>query len=159
MGRDHPGRPRRLTEAKLATTRASIAGGQPVDQAAETLGIGGRVDFLGFVSDEDIVSLYGGCRATVYVPEDEDYGYATVESLLARKPVLTCTDSGGPLEFIEDGETGVVVAPTPEALGEGRDRLASLPESRLREMGERGRSRVADLSWDAVVDRLTETLR
>ena len=39
MGRDHPGRPRKLTEAKLATTRVAIAGWQPVDQAAETLGI------------------------------------------------------------------------------------------------------------------------
>jgi glycosyltransferase involved in cell wall biosynthesis len=146
----------RRARLKVAGTGA-LAG--DLARLAETLGIGGRVDFLGFVPDEDLVSLYAGCRATVYVPEDEDYGYVTVESLLSRKPVLTSTDSGGPLEFIEDGETGVVAVPTPEALAEGIDRLASLPEPRLREMGEGGRSRVAELSWDAVVDRLTETLR
>lgn len=153
----------RALKASTKGVRLKIAGAGALAgdlvRLAETLGIGGRVDFLGFVSDEDLVSLYAGCRAAVYVPEDEDYGYVTVESLLSRKPVLTTTDSGGPLEFVEDGETGVVAAPTSEALAEGIDRLASLPESRLREMGEGGRSRVADLSWDAVVDRLTETLR
>ena len=135
----------------------SLAG--DLARLAASLGIGGRVDFLGFVSDADLVSLYAGCRAAVYVPEDEDYGYVTVESLLSRKPVLTATDSGGPLEFVEDGVNGVVAAPTPEALAEGILRLAALPEARLREMGEEGRTRVAHLSWDAVVDRLTETLR
>jgi glycosyltransferase involved in cell wall biosynthesis len=143
--------------------RLRIAGTGPLAgdlaRIAASLGIDDRVDFLGFVPDDELVALYASCRAAVYVPEDEDYGYVPVESLLSRKPVLTCHDSGGPLEFVEDGVSGVVTAPVPEALAEGIDRLAALPETRLREMGEAGRSRAAHLSWDVVVDRLTETLR
>jgi glycosyltransferase involved in cell wall biosynthesis len=117
------------------------------------------VDFLGFVSPDDLYALYAGCRAAWYAPEDEDYGYVTVESLLSRKPVVTSTDAGGPLEFVEDGVTGAVAAPEAGALADAIDRIFALPESRLREMGAEGRARVAHLSWDTVVDRLTETLR
>ena len=27
-------------------------------------------------------------------------GYVTMESFLSKKPVITCSDSGGPLEFV-----------------------------------------------------------
>ena len=36
----------------------------------------------------------------IFPPLDEDYGYVTLEAMLAAKPVITCTDSGGPLEFV-----------------------------------------------------------
>ncbi len=48
-----------------------------------------RVRFLGRVPDDELVRLYRSCRAVVYVPVDEDYGYAAVEALMAGKPVLT----------------------------------------------------------------------
>ena len=119
-------------------------------------GVEDRVDFLGFVPDPELVSLYARCRATLYLPHDEDYGYVTVESLLSRKPVVTASDAGGPLEFVEDGVDGLVRAPEPEALAEAIDTLFAAPESRLRDMGEAGRERVAGITWDTVLDRLTE---
>ena len=64
-----------------------------------------------------LIALYAGALAVVFPPFDEDYGYVTLEAFLARKPVITTTDAGGPLEFVEDGVTGLVCAPTPEALG------------------------------------------
>jgi glycosyltransferase involved in cell wall biosynthesis len=143
--------------------RLKIAGSGPLEpdlrKQAERLGIGDRVDFLGFVSDADLVSLYAGCRAAYYAPLNEDYGYVTVESFLSRKPVVTTTDAGGPLEFVEDGETGFVARPDPEAIARAVDALWEKPESRLREMGEAGHLRVKDISWDRVIDRLTESIR
>jgi len=126
---------------------------------AETLGVADRVDFLGFVAVDDLLELYAGCRGAFYTPEDEDYGYVTVESFLSRKPVITATDAGGPLEFVADGVNGYVAAPEPGALADAVDRLFSLSEARLREMGEAGHGRVASITWDAVVDRLTESIR
>jgi glycosyltransferase involved in cell wall biosynthesis len=58
-----------------------------------------------------------------YGPFDEDYGYVTIEGFAASRPVVTLTDSGGPLEFVADGETGMVVAPEPGAIGDAFDRL------------------------------------
>jgi len=146
-----------------ADARLKIAGKGPAEpdlrRLAEELGVSDRVDFLGFIPADDLVALYARCRAAWYTPQDEDYGYVTVESFLSRKPVITSTDAGGPLEFVEDGVNGWVAAPEPEALAGAIDRLYSLPESRLREMGEDGRRRVAHITWDTVVDRLTESIR
>jgi glycosyltransferase involved in cell wall biosynthesis len=153
----------RALASSTCGARLKIAGQGSLEgelrRLAARLGLGDRVDFLGFVSPEDVVGLYAACRATWYAPRDEDYGYVTIESFLSRKPVVTSTDSGGPLEFVEDGVTGIVAAPDPQALAEAIDRVFAWPESRLREMGDVGRRRALQLSWDAVVDRLTETLR
>ena len=35
----------------------------------------------------------------------------TLEAFLARKPVITCTDSGGPTEFVVDGVNGCICEP------------------------------------------------
>jgi glycosyltransferase involved in cell wall biosynthesis len=149
--------------ARVRSARVRITGEGPLrsdlERLAVALGVAHRVDFLGFVPETDLVTLYARCRAAIYVPEDEDYGYVTVESFLSRKPVITTSDAGGPLEFVEDAVNGYVAAPEAEALAERIDRLFSLPESRLREMGEAGYERVASISWDRVVDRLTESIR
>jgi len=123
---------------------------------ADRLKLADRVRFLGFVPVDELVALYAGCRAAYYGPVDEDYGYVTVESFLSRKPVLTTTDAGGPLEFVSDGDSGLVAAPDPDSVAAAVDRLFAWPDARLRELGEEGHRRVRDITWDQVIDRLTE---
>jgi glycosyltransferase involved in cell wall biosynthesis len=57
----------------------------------------------GPITERQLIDLYAGALAVVFPPFDEDYGYVTLEAFLARKPVITTTDAGGPLEFVEDG--------------------------------------------------------
>jgi glycosyltransferase involved in cell wall biosynthesis len=144
-------------------SRLKIAGAGPLHEElrkqAVGLGVADRVDFLGFVSADDLIALYAGCRAAFYAPLNEDYGYVTVEAFLSGKPVLTTRDAGGPLEFVTDGQSGIVTEPSPEAVAEGIDRVFALPEARLAEMGEEGRRRVAGISWDHVIETLTASLR
>jgi glycosyltransferase involved in cell wall biosynthesis len=147
----------------VCRTRLLIAGegrmrGE-IEKLARRLGVEDRVELLGFVSDEELLDLYARCRATFYAPHNEDYGYVTVESFLSRKPVLTTVDAGGPLEFVTDGENGLVTAPDADAIAGGIDRLCAAPESLLREMGEAGHRRVRGITWERVVDRLTESVR
>ena len=69
---------------------------------------------------------------------------------------LTCTDSGGPLEFITDGTTGIVAAPDPAEIGRGdgasRRRTAPAPGSIGRAAREDYLRR--DITWEAVVEKL-----
>ncbi len=163
---DHAKRPELALRA-LARSRSSarlkLTGDGPLrgdlERLAGELGIASRVDFLGIVSEEDLLALYAACRAALYVPFDEDYGFVPVEAFLSSKPAVTCSDSGGPLEFVEDGRSGYVALPQPEALADAIDRLFALPAARLAELGEEGRRRVAGIGWDAVVDQLTELVR
>jgi glycosyltransferase involved in cell wall biosynthesis len=143
--------------------RLKIAGSGPLlDELKKQiagLGVQDRVELLGFVSADELIDLYAGCRAAYYAPLNEDYGYVTVEAFLSGKPVVTTTDAGGPLEFVTHGQSGVVAEPEPEAIADAIDALWQLTEPRLREMGEEGRTRVAGIDWDTVIDRLTEAIR
>ncbi|HEV3079852.1 MAG TPA: glycosyltransferase family 4 protein [Gemmataceae bacterium] len=110
-----------------------------------------------WISEEDKVRWYAGALGALYLPYLEDsYGYACLEACHAEKPVITCSDSGGPLELIENGRTGLVVEPDPRALAEAMDRLFD-DRQRAARMGTRARERIRELgiSWDHVIARLT----
>lgn len=131
--------------------RGSMAAG--LAAMAERLEVADRLALLGFVSDDELVEQYAGALGVVYAPLDEDYGYVTLQAFLAGKPVITSDDSGGVLEWVEDGVTGFVTDGSPEAIGDAIDRLAGDRDA-ARAMGEEGRRRAAGLTWDAVVERL-----
>lgn len=136
--------------------RAIIAGRGPAEaqlhQRALALGLADRVQFTGFVDDQTAINLFARCRAVFYAPVDEDYGFATIEAFAAGKPVLTTTDAGGVLEFVRDGESGLVAAPQPAALAA---KLALLADATFAEQLGRGNpARVADIRWEHVVQTL-----
>lgn len=132
-----------------------IAGSGPDEErlrkvAART---GADVDFRGAVSDDELLTLYAGCGVVLFTPADEDYGYIALEAFLSGKPVVTCTDSGGPLEFVLDGETGRVTPPVGAAVGAAAAELLAAPAA-AHAMGERGFDSIRGLTWEAVVSAL-----
>ena len=112
-----------------------------------------RVTFAGGVDAEHLVRLYADALGVVFPPFDEDYGYVTLEAFLARKPVVTTGDAGGPLEFVEDSVNGMIAEPTPESLGAAISRLAA-DRARARSLGDAGYDRARSITWDGVVERL-----
>ncbi len=130
--------------------------GLQLRQKAEKLGVNQRVEWRGLVSPDEKLRLYAQCRGVVFPPYQEDLGYITMEAMLAAKPVVTCTDAGGPLEFVEDGATGWVTAPTAQALADAMDQLWADP-SAARERGHAGREsyQQRNISWANVVQVLT----
>jgi glycosyltransferase involved in cell wall biosynthesis len=116
--------------------------------------VGDRIEFLGYVGDEELLSLYANALAVYYAPYDEDYGYTTVEGFKAQKPVLTATDSGGVLEFVEDSVTGYAFDPAaPGQLAEQIDRLYD-DRAVCRRLGQAGFERVQTITWQATIPRL-----
>jgi glycosyltransferase involved in cell wall biosynthesis len=122
---------------------------------ARKLRVRQRVEWLGQVGEDEKRRLYAESRGVLYPPIDEDYGYVTLEAMLAAKPVITCTDSGGPLEFVKDNETGLVAEPTAESLAARMDQLWKQQEQ-AREWGRRGRALYDEMgiSWTNVVRTL-----
>ena len=141
-------RPIRLIVAGDGTQR------QNTERAAEEAGVADRVTFLGSVGDEDLIRLYAGALAVIYPPYDEDFGYVTLEAFLARKPIVTCSDSGGPNEFVVDGVNGFVCAPEPEEIAAAVNRLAA-DRARTSAMGDAGHETAATITWDGVIEKLT----
>jgi glycosyltransferase involved in cell wall biosynthesis len=96
---------------------------QQLREQVERLGLGDRVTFEIGVTDERLLQLYREALGVYFGPFDEDYGYVTIEGFAASRPVVTLTDSGGPLEFVRDDETGLVRPPEPKPIAEAFDRL------------------------------------
>jgi glycosyltransferase involved in cell wall biosynthesis len=133
--------------------RGSLAPSLAAD--AERLGVGDRLELPGFVDDDVLVDLFRDAIAVVYAPFDEDYGFVTLQAFLAGVPVVTASDSGGVLEWVEHEVTGLVTDGTPEAMGAALDRLVADPDLAAR-LGAAGRQRVTGLTWDHVVQTLVQ---
>ncbi len=142
--------------------KAVIAGkGREMDnlkKLADRLGVTDRVKFLGFVPDGDLLKLYSECLGVCFPPIDEDYGYITLEAFLSKKPIVTCRDSGGVLEFVKEGENGFICDVSAEQLGKRFDELYKNKEM-AKEMGNAGFDIVKDICWDNVIDELTKSIR
>ena len=123
------------------------------DDIVGRLDLADRITFTGDIDDRQLVGLYADALAVVYPPIDEDYGYVTLEAFLARKPIVTTTDAGGPLEFVEDGVNGIVAEPTAESIAAAIARLAN-DRTLARRLGETGFERARQITWDGVVERL-----
>jgi glycosyltransferase involved in cell wall biosynthesis len=145
--------------AKVPGLEVRIAGSGPAREKLEAraakLGLGSRARFLGRVPEEEVVALYRGCRAVWYAPFDEDYGYVTLEAFLAGRPVVTARDSGGILEFVRDGETGLVGDPDAGSLAELLGRLAADRVLAAR-LGAAGAEAVRDITWENACRRILE---
>ncbi len=64
-----------------------------------------NVEFLGEVSDRELLGLYQGCRALVFAGI-EDFGIAPLEVQAAGRPVIAY-GKGGLLETVVEGKTGI----------------------------------------------------
>src|SRR4030095_10143517 len=107
-----------------------------------------RIRFLGRVSEPELLDLYANALLVGFIPKDEDFGYITIEAFKSGKEVLTCTDSGEPLEFVSDVHTGFVVPPDARMIAE-RLREAIDHPKRMAQMGAHGARAVAAIRWDA----------
>ncbi len=135
--------------------RVVVAGDGPDRERLEGLGgaLGDRVRFTGRVDEAELADLYATCRAVYYAPIDEDFGMVPLEAYRSSKPVVTATDSGGPLDYVRAGETGWVTEPNAAALaavcGEA---IAS--EETARRYGEAGYPQAVAITWDGAIERL-----
>jgi glycosyltransferase involved in cell wall biosynthesis len=121
---------------------------------ARELGLQGRVRLLGALSDEDLRASYAAADVFVLPSEYEAFGIVLLEAMAAGKPVVA-TRTGGMVEVVEEGRTGLLVpVGDTAALAEAmQGLLQDLP--RARAMGEAGRGRVQEaFTWDAVTRRV-----
>jgi glycosyltransferase involved in cell wall biosynthesis len=114
-----------------------------------------RIEFLGYLSEENLINLYSDALCVIYIPCDEDYGLITIEGMKSKKPIITAKDSGGSLEFVENNETGFVVDPTPKKLAEKINFFIENKEEATR-MGMLGHQKVESITWQNVINELLD---
>jgi glycosyltransferase involved in cell wall biosynthesis len=135
------------------------------EDLARELGLNGTVTFAGFVSNEELGSLFRSCSIYVHPAiydsrgDTEGLGVVLVEALSNRKPVVA-SNVGGIVDVIKDGETGLLVPEQdPEAIAKAVLRLLENPEY-AEQLGEQGCAYAMDyFNWDRIIDRYEDIYR
>jgi glycosyltransferase involved in cell wall biosynthesis len=138
--------------------RAVIAGeGEDrvrLEAIVSRLDLSNRVSLVGHLDDGAMLDHFARCRAVVFPPVQEDYGFITVEAFASRKAVITCHDSGGPAELVADGTTGLICEPTPASMATALRRVwddGALAER----MGAAAFEAGSKLNWPDTIRQLT----
>ena len=124
-----------------------------LESVADRHGLDGRARFAGRVDEDELAGLYASCLAVYYAPVDEDFGMVPYEAFLSEKPVVTTTDSGGPLEVVADRRTGLVCEPRAAALAEACSWLRAHVDD-AKAWGRAGKEIARRVSWDETIARL-----
>jgi glycosyltransferase involved in cell wall biosynthesis len=87
-----------------------------------------NIEFLGFVDDNELTSLYAGCKALIF-PGEEDFGLVPVEAQASGRPVIAFA-KGGAMETVVHGKTGILFqSQTAKALDAAVKEFESLADS------------------------------
>jgi len=110
----------------------------------ESLGLGGKVHFVGYVPAEDLPGWYNAAHLFVYPSLYEGFGLPPLEAMACGTPVISSTTSSLP-EVV--GRAGLLVDPGDiEALAEAMDRLLN-DEDLHAALRTAGPERAAAFSW------------
>nr|WP_308918173.1 glycosyltransferase [Jannaschia sp. LMIT008] len=133
LASDHPG------------LRATLVGDGPerpaLEARAAALGLGDRVAFTGYLSQSGVADTLGVADMLVLPSFAEGVPVVLMEAMATGLPVVTTRIAGVP-ELVEDGVSGLLVAPGDGAgLARAMDALARDP-GRAAAMGRAGRAKV-----------------
>ncbi len=146
-----------MARPECAGVRAVIGGegeeAESLGRRIAELGLTERVALAGRLTDEELLGHLAECRAVCFPPAQEDYGFVTVEAFASAKAVITCRDSGGPAELVQDSVNGLVCDPEPASLAAAVRRVMADAAGAER-MGAAARDVVAKLNWPDTVRQL-----
>lgn len=141
---------------RFPSVRMTIAGDGPArtaleNQAAE-LGLRDLIDFVGWVTPENIPALINTATIMVMPSRREPFGLVALEAAQMARPIIA-TRVGGLSEVVEHGQTGLSVEnENVNEFAEAMSILLEHPETATH-MGQTARSRAIErFSWTRCVD-------
>ena len=90
---------------KVVGTGRELGNLQQIAKRLTTKDKRSTIEFLGDVSDSDLVTLYQNCRTVIFAGSQEDFGLVPVEAMALGKPVIVNAE-GGVLESVIDASAG-----------------------------------------------------
>ncbi|MBN1796609.1 MAG: glycosyltransferase [Sedimentisphaerales bacterium] len=135
---------------KDAPGRLSIVGSGPLKEMLvklrDSLGLAERIDFCGYVSEQELLQKYQQADILVLPSTDagEAFGYVLIEAMACRTAIISTELNTGTSYVNVDGQTGFVVPPKNvealskaiKSLSEKRDMLTRFKDNALRRAHE-----------------------
>ncbi len=120
-------------------------------KTANYLGLGNRVFFLQGLNNLEVQILFSRALAVVFTPVKEPFGIVALEAMAAGKPLIAANEGG--FTEVVDESCAFLVQPRPEALAE-KMRLLRDNKDIARKMGDAGRERVKEYTWEKAANDL-----
>lgn len=143
----------REASGQVNSVTGLVVGGGPEREALESLAgelgleIGRDVIFTGVVDENDLPTYYSLGDVYVHTAREESFGLSVIEALKLGLPVVSVNE-GGPLATVQEGVSGLLVEPTPAAIGNALVLLLRDAE-RAKEMGAAGAAFVDEhFQWE-----------
>lgn len=128
---------------------------------AEASGMGDRIHFRGYVSDEELASLYAHARAFVFPSLVEGFGMSILEAMEAGTPVIT-SHTGALAEIA--GDAALLVNPMDTLSIQDAVETLATNDTLYTSLQAQGRKRANSFSWNEtgmrflrVIDSIAET--
>jgi glycosyltransferase involved in cell wall biosynthesis len=149
----------RMAKAYPQLTHKLVLVGKPtwfspkVQEAARESGVEDRIQFVGFVSDPDLLQLYNACDCFVFPSFYEGFGFPALEAMACGRAVV-CSDASALPEVVD----GAAILFDPYAIDEMVRAIADvLLDMELRGRMERlGIQRAAHFSWEKTAEKTLE---
>jgi glycosyltransferase involved in cell wall biosynthesis len=119
----------------------------PLRAVAERLGLGGTVEFLGFVDEATKHRALASAWVLAMPSLKEGWGLAVVEAAGHETPTVAFRSAGGVADSVVDGRTGLLVDDA-EEFADRLELLLRRPELRRR-LGRAAREHASRFSWPA----------
>jgi glycogen(starch) synthase len=123
-----------------------------LEREAKRIGVGDRLHFEGFVAHERLPAVLAHADLLVLPSLYEELGTVLLEAMQAGLPIVA-SKTGGILDVIEDGVTGLLVPPgDPEAFARAIDRLLADCDLACR-LSEATQEQGKDYDWEVLAER------
>ena len=118
-----------------------------LERLAQSLDLGKRVKFLGFIPEEEKIHLLRRAWAATLASPKEGWGISNLEAAACGTPVVA-SNSPGSRDSVIDGETGFLVPPDdPQAMAAAMRGIVESPEL-LRKMATAARRFAEQFTWE-----------
>jgi glycosyltransferase involved in cell wall biosynthesis/predicted metal-dependent phosphoesterase TrpH len=114
--------------------------------------LGARATFLGWQDRAQLAAAHRHADVFCFASRTDTYGQAVLESQASGLPVIAVAE-GGPLDLIDDGHTGLLVAPVADAIADALVGLARSPARRAA-LGRAAAAVARTRTWDVAFAEL-----
>jgi len=143
-----------LKERKMAEIKLIVVGKGNIrkyQKQGKTLGIEEDIHFTGATTE---VQQYYLASDIFIMPSLYDtFGIVVLEAMLARLPVIV-SDTVGAKDIIDHGTNGYILPKDPEPADVINAVLPLLDNGKRKEMGENGKKRAQEHSWDLMAEKI-----
>jgi len=132
---------------------------EPLRSLAWSLGVGEKILFTGFISDDDRDRLFKIADCAVFPSLYEPFGIVALEAMAARCPVVV-SEVGGLKEVVRHAETGITVYPdNPASLAWGIVHTLQHPEWAAARVANAYRMVCQEYNWERIARMTQEVYR